>query len=60
MKLKITAHPLQDTIHKAPLITNIEEILAIIFNKLDAVDSREKGFPRLFEYTIEIMEEQET
>ena len=59
MKIVISAHSLQTAITKEPIIADLEDILAIIFNKLDTIDSKEKGFSRLFEYTVKIVQTEE-
>ena len=59
MKVIITANPLQNFITKPPLVTNLTALLEIMMNKLDAIDTKEKGYPRLFSYKIRLVREEE-
>lgn len=59
MKIVVTAHPLQNEIRKPPLITDLESLLELFMNQLDAIDSNEKKQNRKFQYTVKIVQTEE-
>lgn len=59
MKVKITSHKRKTAEEKGAIIVPIEVALETIFNKLDAIDAKNKRRGRRYDYTVELVEEEE-